>query len=290
MREALAGVVDRLAEILPGFGETVAIDSTVVRTHSNPKRRVISDADASWTAKPDARGEREFHFGYKYHLLSDAVYGIPVVGITTTARRNDTLLLPPLLELARKTHSYLAPAYVVADKGYDSEANHQAIYSTGAVPVIPIRRSTGGVESDPGVFDEAGRLTCLGGQTMVALREDPERGTLWRCPPQGCHLQERRGVRHCSDQLWDKPEWNRQRGPLARSSPEWSRIYGLRASIERLFKGAKQNRRLGTHYVRGLRQIALHTSMSMLAFAATSLAHIMRQEQGLLRWQVRKIA
>ena len=49
--ECLADLTDQVAELLPGFGQTVAVDSTTVRTHANPNRTRISDPDATWTAK-----------------------------------------------------------------------------------------------------------------------------------------------------------------------------------------------------------------------------------------------
>ena len=36
---------------LKGFGQAVAVDSTTVKTHSNPSRKVVSDEEATWTAK-----------------------------------------------------------------------------------------------------------------------------------------------------------------------------------------------------------------------------------------------
>ena len=73
---ALAGLTDRLKEALPDLGETVAVDSTVVYTHSNPNRRKdrrISDPEASWTAKNSARAKKdgkEWHWGFKLHMVA----------------------------------------------------------------------------------------------------------------------------------------------------------------------------------------------------------------------------
>ena len=118
--ECLAGLTDRLADNLPGFGERVAVDSTVVRTHSNPNRRIVSDQEASWTAKNVAGakgGKKEWRFGYKYHAVVDATYGIPITGFTTTAKRNDSPELPRLLAQAASAHDWFAPRYVMADRG-----------------------------------------------------------------------------------------------------------------------------------------------------------------------------
>ena len=101
--------VDRLVDVLPGFGKKIAVDSSIVRTHAHPKGRraprlAPSDPEASWTAKQDNRGEKEWHFGYKYHLIADATYGIPITGFTTTAKSNDSPTLPQLLDQATALH------------------------------------------------------------------------------------------------------------------------------------------------------------------------------------------
>ena len=83
------------------MGETVAVDGTTVRTHSNPNRRRISDPEASWTAKNSARakaGGKEWHFGYKSHAVADVKYGVPLGQIVTTASRNDSPELPMVIE------------------------------------------------------------------------------------------------------------------------------------------------------------------------------------------------
>ena len=69
------------------------MDSTVVRTHSNPNRKHVSDPEASWTAKHSPRAKedgKEWQWGYKVHMVADVNYGLPLVQITTTARRNDS--------------------------------------------------------------------------------------------------------------------------------------------------------------------------------------------------------
>ena len=42
--------------------------------------------------------------------------------------------------------------------------------------------------------------------------------------------------------------------------------------------------------VRGLRKIALHVTMSVLAFQATALVHLQVGQQQNLRWMVRQVA
>ena len=97
-----AALTGRLAELLPGLGQKIAVDSSVVRSHSNPNRKPVSDPEASWMAKNSARSKsgKEWYWGYKYHLVADATYGVPLYGYSTTASHNDSPELPKLLSQA----------------------------------------------------------------------------------------------------------------------------------------------------------------------------------------------
>ena len=68
-------VTGKLKKLLPDLGQDLAIDSTTVRSHSNPNRKRISDPEASWTAKNSAgakEGGKEWFFGMKLHMVADA--------------------------------------------------------------------------------------------------------------------------------------------------------------------------------------------------------------------------
>ena len=60
----------------------------------------------------------EFYWGYKNHILLDAISGLPIAEITTTANVTDSEIAIPLL---KDTHSWLPldETFFIADKGYD---------------------------------------------------------------------------------------------------------------------------------------------------------------------------
>ena len=291
VEDCLAALTDRLAELLPGLGQKVAVDSTVVRTHSNPNRKEVSDPQASWTRKNStkAKGGKEWYWGYKYHLMADATYGIPLYGYSTTASRNDSPELPKLLSQAEAAHPWLRPTHVMADKGYDSRANHEAAAGRDAILVCPARRYANNRLYE-GIYTERGVPTCVGMVEMEYVDTDPEKGHLYRCPPGGCHLADRKGVRYCHDDLWVNRQDNpRLFGPIRQGSPEWKALYRLRQAVERVFKSMKESRRLERHFVRGLRKVSLHAAMSALGFMATFLVKLLAGE-GSPRWMVRRVA
>ena len=294
VEECLRPITNQLAEELPEFGKKVSLDSTTVTTNGNPNRTHLSDPDASWTAKNDSRSMskdgKSWFYGFKLHLVADATYGLPIAGYVTTAKRNDSPELPNLLDTSRRAHSWFRPEYVIADRGYDSQANHRAILSRGGIPIIAIRR-TPGDELWEGVYTKEGVPTCMGMVPMEYVMSEEGKGDLYRCRAEGCHLAERKGVRYCMDEVWENRTDNPRRfGQVRRGSAMWRLLYTMRQAVERVFKSLKQSRRLESHYVRGLKRVALHCAMAMLTFQATALVRY--RETGIegMTWQVRKIA
>ena len=287
-------VVEDLKTYLPGLGQGIAVDSTTVRTHSNPKRKKISDPEATPTQKNSAKavkGDKEWHFGYKLHLLVDANYGVPVGQTVTTASRNDSPELPIVFEKTKALLPWFCPRVVIGDKGYDSAANHSYLQQHDAIPVIAIRKLPKG-ELHKGLYTDKGTLTCFGQAPMEYVRSDPQLGRLYRCRTGGCHLVNsfKGGTRYCNDWAWvDPTEDLRLFGVLRRDAPEWREVYRKRQAVERTFKSMKESRRLERHCIRGLRQITLHSYMSVLTFVITSLIALRRGQFDYLRWMVRQV-
>ena len=290
-----AQLTGQIKALLPDLGEETAVDATTVRSHCAPNRTRISDPQASWTAKNSTQarsGGKEWRHGYKVHMIADVNYGLPLAHIVTTASRNDSPELPTVFAKTESLYPWFHPSAVIADRGYDSAANHEFLRGKDALPIIHIRRKARG-ELYEGIYTKKGVPTCLGQIPMEFVRSDPERGHLYRCNPKGCRLagSMRGGIRHCDTEVWEDPTRNvRLFGAIRRDGPEWKALYAKRQAIERVFKSMKESRRLERHCVRGLRQITLHTIMSALAFQATALVKLRTGQADMMRWMVRKVA
>ena len=292
---ALADITGRLREWLPGLGDEVAIDSTAVRTHSNPNRKRVSDPDAKWGVKNLAKakeGGKEYFFGFKVHMVADVTYGVPLAQVVTAGNRNDSPVLPDVMKQAEALYDWWKPKVAIADRGYDSSANHKWLDDRGVIPVIHIRQTQ--TKLHDGVYTKEGVPTCMGGVPMEFVETDPATGHhLYICQEGGCHLKgsKKGGVIYCDAEVWEDPSNNiRLFGKVRRDSPEWKAHYRKRQAIERVFKSTKESRRLERHCVRGLRRITLHTLMSALTFTATALARILMGEEEWMRWMVQQVA
>lgn len=135
-------------------------------------------------------------------MVADVRHGVPLAVIVTTAKDNDSPLLPSLVSKALGLFPWLSPVYAVADRGYDSQANHKYLMDQGIIPVIAIRRKPPGRKTPDdglidGIYTHEGVPTCAARVPMEFVRQDPDKGWLYRCA--GCHLKGsmRGGVRHC---------------------------------------------------------------------------------------------
>lgn len=149
VKQVLATLTTRLRGQLPGFGEHLALDSTTVPTHSQPDHDPVSDPQGSWTAKGYKVGstKKQWHFGYKLHLLADAIHELPIACYVTTAKSADSLNFLPLLDEAKVRFDWFAPETVAADKGYDAIVNYRcAVEVHGVVPIMPMRAMRAGAK------------------------------------------------------------------------------------------------------------------------------------------------
>ena len=126
VKNILRNLTRRLYDTLPGFGKSVAIDSTDIKAWSNGgkkgKNKKVSDLDAGWIVKQNTEGNKKYVWGFKVHILADAIYELPMVVDVTAGNVADVKRAGPLLRQARFTTSKFHPDYVIADAGYSSDA------------------------------------------------------------------------------------------------------------------------------------------------------------------------
>ena len=231
-------------------------------------------------------------------MIDDAVHGVPLAQFVTPANVSDMNTIIPLVERAEELQDWLTISVLLADKGYDSDANYSYVDQRGAAPVITIRRmpkdKKGRVKLRDGIYTDDGVPTCMGMVPMGYVLSDPEKGHLCRCRAEGCHLADSKtgGIRHCDTEVWEDPTRNIRwfGGSVRRGSEAWRVLYSKRQAIERVFKSIKESRRLESHCVRGLVQITLHSLMSALMYQATILARLQEGDWEGMRWMVQRVA
>ena len=226
------------------------------------------------------------------HAIVDAYYGTPLHAVVLPANASDTKQLIPIIKQVLKMYSWLAPKHLLADKGYDSEANFVFLDSIGITPVIAVRKPRRKKGRERGTYeveikgpygtyiqayDPDGYPLCPGGIPMDYVGSDAERGHLFRCPPEGCQLQYKTLLPlYCSDEQWEKPKGKLLRvvGKIPRFSERWKYLYKFRQTVERFFGSAKRSRLLNTQRYLTMAKVETHAALSLLTYTATMLMRL----------------
>lgn len=283
-------LVKRFKEIAVDFGQKVVADSTDIQAYSNGYRKVKSDPDARWGAKrgkggggKDSEEAKEkgsknkdlyYWFGYKIHLLIDAIYELPISFEITPANETDTKQLKTLLEKAKENLPEIEIENVIADAGYDSKDNCQTVFTEyEAIPVIPL--NLGNEKSPPGICNSQGTALCRCGLEMVYWGRDGNY-LKYRCP-------EAAGKSKCPSRYKCTPsaygsvlklpisqDYRRYSG-LPRETKKWKRLYRLRTAVERVNSRLKEILIANELRVRGKAKVLVRTVLNLLVMMAVGV-------------------
>ena len=298
IEKCFADLVAELRQLLPGFGDKLAVDSTDIKAYANGHRKSPSDPDARWGAKgaghhagpsqgnADKEGKQAkqrdlyYWFGYKLHLVVDAVYELPVSFLLTPANESDTKQMAELLKKAGANQEETKPRAVIADKGYDSQDNYQFIYSQcKSAPIIPIREREN--EQLPDICNAKGTPTCSCGLEMAYWGRDGEY-LKYRCP-QAVGKGECKSRFRCTPSPYgyvlklpinDDP---RRHPPVPGETKKWHRLYRLRGAVERVNSRVKELLGLGQITVRGIGKVTVRAILSLLVMLAAGVSMAQRQ-------------
>jgi IS5 family transposase/transposase len=309
LEECFIGLVTRLRALLPGFGTKLAVDSTDIKAYANGYRKNPVDTDAQWgvkgegyqedksetesVAKDSRRKGRELYrwFGYKLHLVVDAIYELPVSFMVTPANESDTKQMKPLLKKAAIDQPEHKPDAIIADKGYDSKDNCLTIFKDcHAAPIIPMIEKPG--MEMPDICNAKGTPTCGCGLEMVYWGRDGNY-LKYRCP-------EVAGKGKCRSRfpctaspygyvlkLPVMKEDYRRNVPVPRESKKWARLYRMRTAVERVNSRVKELLGLGNITVRGIVKVTVRSLLSLLVMLAAAVGMAERHRLKEVRTLVR---
>ncbi len=275
--------------LLPGYGSKLAVDSTDIKAYSNGHRKTPADSDAQWGAKgaghhsgPAKKGKQRdlyYWFGYKLHLVVDALYELPVAFELTPANESDVTHMESLLRKAGADREETRPQAVITDKGYDSKRNSLFIFNEcHAIPVIPIREREGEQLSD--ICNAKGTPLCRCGMEMSYWGRDGNY-LKYRCP-------EAVGKGVCKSRfkctssaygyvlklpIADDP---RRHPPVPRETKKWRGLYRMRTAVERVNSRVKELLGLGKVTVRGIGKVTVRAILSLLVMLAIGVGMAQR--------------
>ena len=318
IEEIFDGMVDKLHNLLDGFGRNFAIDGKAIRSHARRGRKGEEpdgrrDTDANVGVKT-YRGVREdgtpwekvkSWFGYKLHLIVDADYELPVAFEVTRASASELKGGKAMIKRLKERHEKLMEdcGALTADKGYDDGRLIEELWDTHAIkPVIDIRQMWKDGEETKlvtgtrnVVYDCRGGVYChcpaTGERREMAYGGfEKSRGTLkYRCP--AIHYDiECAGKKRCPVAGAIRIPLNENRRiftPLSRSSYAWERTYRKRTAVERVNGRLDVSFGFERHFIRGLKKMKLRCSLALLVMLAMAVGRIKEKRREMMRSLVR---
>jgi hypothetical protein len=195
--------------------------------------------------------------------------------VLTPANEADTLQMETLLKKAGADKEETQPQAVIADKGYDSQANNKFIYKQcKSAPIIPIREWK--AMQLPNICNAKGTPLCSCGLEMVYWGRDGKY-LKYRCP-QVLGKGECKSRFRCTSSPYGYvlklsiSEDPRRHPPVPRESRKWQRLYKMRTAIERVNSRVKDLLGLGKITVRGMGKVTVRAVLSLLVMLAAGVS------------------
>ncbi len=298
-------LIDRLTELLPDFGTSLAVDGKALASYARGKSEKEhpdgrGDSDGEWGiheyrgthADGTAWQSVKKWFGYTIHLLVDSHYELPVSFSVTKANASEVVEAHKVLDRLEEQHPQLVERCqeVAADRGYDDGKLICKVWDEWqALPIIDIRncwkdgeatKLVSGFENV--VYDFRGTVSCVcpksGTQREMAYGGfERDRMTVkYRCPAQhygypcagaGC-CELGKAVRIPLD------EDRRVFTPLARSSLKWERCYDRRTAVERVNSRLDVSFGFEKHTIRGLKKMSTRCTLALAVMLAMAVGRI----------------
>ena len=188
----------QLMDELPDFGRYLGSDGKAVKSHStgrvNKATGKTSDPDADWgkhqTRGVDKNGRAwnkiKKWFGYRWHMISDTKYEIPVAFTVTAASCGEGKQLRRMLRQLMDEEPQLAQCaqQFTADRGLDHKSTKTMLWDDYQIrPIIDLRKLWRAEKQD-GDYDPGKTITrqLNGGQCVDNILYD-ETGTVYcQCP------------------------------------------------------------------------------------------------------------
>jgi hypothetical protein len=242
--ECFTIMAEGFKDVLPGFGEIVAIDDTPVPSYSNPDNEPISDRQAGWIVREGSE-RKKWAFGYRLHLIVDANWELPIAKEVTIAKDNEKVATIPLLRKTKENLPWFKPDVVIADKAYDIYDHYDIIVKdSDAEPLIKHAK-----HSEYELTGSPAAPICPGGLPIIYRGWDKEKGLRYECPEKAkraiCPLAERCTIK--TSYIRAVKDYRRFGHRFARGSAEWKALYRKRIGAEHCNSRLKETRRLEKH-------------------------------------------
>jgi len=279
------GLVAELNEKLPEFGKNAAGDGKYLDSYanrenkdSNTKAGDRAEHDAKWGIKEqyytDKNGneqvKKEFHFGFKAHIICDVKTELPIAYNVLTANCDEK---KAMMDMLANMPSVMTSRmeYLMLDRGYDSTAMVQSIKNAGISPIVDIRNcwkdgeATKQYKNTDIVYDFKGNVYFVDD----SLKQHRMHYEGYDCQKK-CLRYSYKGKIYKIYISYDERVFL----PVARDSMKFQRLYKGRTAVERLNGRLDRDYMFEDHFIRGLKKMKLMVSLTLITMNAMALGKI----------------
>lgn len=246
------------------------------------------DMDADFTIKEnyykdpktrETKVKKKTYFGYRYHLLADVNYELPIEYTVTKASTSEKEQLKKHIEMLPEERLEKIET-LSADKGYDAKNIICFLKSKGIKPVIDIRNQWKDGEETKQYKDTNLVYTYDGKVSIVE-----EKGEIIPLKYLGYDkIKDTLRYQHKNKVYSIDINYNsRIFTPIARDSKKWKRTYNKRTALERINGRMDRDFNLENNKVRGLKKATVMIDLMMIGMMAMAKGHIVNKHPEKIR-------
>ncbi len=227
----------------------------------------------------ETKVKKTTYFGYRYHLLADVNYELPIEYTVTKASKGEREQLKKHIEMLPEEKVEKIDT-LSADKGYDSKEILEFLKDKGIKAVIDIRNQWNDGESTRQykdtnlVYTYDGKVSIINDKgESIALKYlgyDKVKNIL------------RYGYQskvYSIDINYDSRIFT----PIARDSKKWKRVYNKRTALERINGRMDRDFNLENNKVRGLKKATVMIDIMMIGMMSMAKGHILNNHPEKIR-------
>ena len=280
-------------ENLEGFGEDCAIDGKYLDTYGNQYYKNKSkdnrgEHEATISCKTyhmkDGSVKKEWHYGYRAHIICDARYGLPIKSKVTPANNSEQKELDNMLEDMEKNekHKLEKMKNLIGDAGYDNGTRNRKLkeeYNINAIMDIRHMWSREEkyreIENQMLAYNEEGEVFYIVDidkyEKLKYIGYDKKNNALR-------YTRYNKGKR-----VYRVPLETDYRifTPIARDSKKFKKLYKMRTEVERLNGRLDRDYMFNDHFIRGKEKMELMVNLSFIVMLTMAKGHIKNKEKNI---------
>lgn len=280
-------------ENLKDFGRNTGEDGKIflskAKTYNKngDEKDARCEMDADYTIKENyykdkdgiTKVKKKTYFGFRYHLLADVDYELPIEYTVTKVSKGEREQLQKHLkmldpELRDKIET------LSADKGYDDVKIIEQLKKYEISPIVDIRNQWSKTEGTKQYKNTNIIYTYDGKVSYVEDNGDevPMKYLGYDKVKEKLRYQYKKNV-YSIELTYDPRVFT----PIARDSKKWKRIYNKRTALERINGRFDRDFNLENHKVRGLKKATVLIDIMMIGMMSMAKGHILNNEKEKIR-------